>query len=237
MWYNNGVEKKKEGNPMSTNLKYLITDTETANSLEDPLVYNFAGRVIDAHGNVYEEASFLNMDVYRDKTLMTSAYYASKIPLYEEQLRNGEITPASWYQIGRWVREVCKRWNVVAIIAHNARFDYRSCSATQRWETSSKFRYFFPYGVEIWDTMRMAREIIAKQEKYVRFCEENNFMTNHKIPRPRVTAEVLYRFIANDLEFEEQHRALEDTKIESEIFWYCMKRRCKKEHRYCFKRG
>ena len=107
--------------------KYLLIDTETANGLDDPMTYNFAGAVIDQHGNVYEVGNFINKDIFFGKSdLMQSAYYASKIPEYLEQIRQGTITVASWYEIKMWVREVCERYGVKAIIAHNARFDYRS---------------------------------------------------------------------------------------------------------------
>ena len=194
--------------------KYLLIDTETANGLDDPMTYNFAGAVIDQHGNVYEVGNFINKDVFFGKSeLMQSAYYAHKIPEYLEQIQQGTITVASWYEIKMWVREVCERYGVKAIIAHNARFDYRSCIKTQRMETCSKYRFFFPYGIEIWDTLKMAQDTICKQARYIRWCEENGYMT--KQGKPRATAEILYRYIIKDEDFVEEHKAMEDISIEN----------------------
>ena len=39
--------------------------------------------------------------------------------------------------------------------------------------------------------------------------------------RLRKTAEILYRFISGDTEFEESHTGLEDVLIEAEIMFYC----------------
>lgn len=212
---------------------YLIIDTETCNSIDNPLTYNFAGSVIDRHGNTYETGSFINRDIFDGMPeLMKSAYYAHKIPQYLEQIANNDITVASWYEIKEWIAEMAKKYPIRAIIAHNARFDYKACNTTQRYETCSKYRYFFPYGVEIWDTLAMAKDTICKQKKYLRFCEENGYLC--KNGKPRATAEILYRFITNDTEFVEEHKALEDINIEKEIFWYCTNMK-KKMRRKCFK--
>lgn len=213
--------------------KYLLIDTETANSLDDPMTYNFAGSVIDQHGNVYEEGNFINADVFFGKSeLMQTAYYANKIPQYLEQIERGEIKVVSWYEIKMWVKEMCEKYNIKAIIAHNARFDYRSCTVTQRMETCSRFRYFFPKGVEIWDTLKMAQDTICKQPRYIKWCNDNGYCC--KNGKPRATAEILYRYISKDADFEEAHKAMEDVQIEREIFWHCV-RQHKAMTRKCFK--
>lgn len=212
---------------------YLIADTETANSLNDPLVYNFAGAIIDQHGNVYETGSFINKDIFFEKReLMNTAYYANKIPQYLEQIEADEIQVVSWYEIRKWVHKVCAKYNVKAIIAHNARFDYRSCSVTQRYETCSKYRFFFPRDVEIWDTLRMAQDTICQQKRYIKWCDDNNYITAQG--KPRATAEILYRYIIKDNSFVEEHKALEDINIEMQIFWHCI-RQHKKMTRKAFK--
>lgn len=218
---------------MNRRHKYLLIDTETCNSMEHPFVYNFAGSVIDAHGVVYEEGSFINEDMFFGKPeLMRTAYYASKIPQYIAQLQQKEIKAASWYEIKRWVWDMCEKYDVKAIIAHNMRFDYRSCATTQRYETCSKYRYFFPRGVELWDTLKMANDTICQQKKYIKFCEDHGYVC--KNGKPRATAEILYQYIIKNPEFVEEHKALEDVEIEREIFWRCM-RQHKKMTRKCFK--
>ena len=215
------------------NHKYLLIDTETANGLDDPMTYNFAGAVIDQHGKVYAIGNFINRDVFFGKPeLMQTAYYASKIPEYLEQIRAGVLSVDSWYNIKMWVREICEAYDVKAIIAHNARFDYRSCTTTQRMETCSKYRYFFPKGVEIWDTLKMAQDTICQQAHYIRWCDENGYMT--KQGKPRATAEILYRYISKDNAFVEEHKAMEDITIEMEIFWHCI-RQHKSMTRKCFR--
>lgn len=202
---------------------HILLDTETANGLDYPMNYNTAWSVIDQHGNVYEDFNFINKDIFFGcPELMQSAYYARKIPQYLEQIERGEIKVASWYEIRDAFRKCCEKYHVKAVIAHNARFDYRSCTMTQRYETCSKYRYFFPKGVEIWDTLAMARDVIAPMPTYRKWCEVNGYVL--KNGQPRLTAEILYRFIIKDNEFVEEHKAMEDVVIEREIFWYCIRK-------------
>ena len=85
--------------------------------------------------------------------------------------------------------------------------------------TKSKIRYFFPYGMEICDTLKMARDVIVPKPTYRRFCEDNGYLA--KNGRPRATAEILYRYISGDNDFIESHTGLEDTLIEKDIMAYC----------------
>lgn len=71
--------------------------------------------------------------------------------------------------------------------------------------------------------MKMARDVILPMPSYQKFCVENGFMTKHSTPRPRLTAEVLYKFISKNVDFEENHTGLEDVLIEAEILKYCMR--------------
>ena len=221
---------------------YLMLDTETANTIQDGdslnmlnvLAYDFGWAVIDKHGNVYETASFVNADVFDHMTdLMKSAYYAWKIPIYEDRLAKGETIKATTKEIKRMLWEIMERYQIKEVVAHNCRFDYRSCNNTQRYITQSKYRYFFPYGVEPWDTLKMARDVLSKMPTYIKFCEENNYMTKHAKPQPQYTAEVIYRYITKDQEFKESHTGLEDVLIEIEILKYC-KRQHKKMRKNLF---
>ena len=200
--------------------KFIVIDTETTNSLDDPLCYDVGFAVIDKTGKVYESHSYLVTDIFQDDFLMASAYFKDKIPQYMEEVRYGKRCLRSWSFIVRKFAIVCKVWGVKKVAAHNARFDYRALNLTQRYLTASKRRYFFPYGTEIWDTLKMSREVLKEVDEYGEFCYVNHFLTKRLCKR--FTAEIIYRFITNDLQFEEAHTGLEDVLIEKEIFAYCV---------------
>lgn len=202
--------------------KVIVFDTETTNTIDDPLFFDIGWAVIDLEGNVYETASYVNADIFLDDDLMACAYYAEKIPQYWAEIKKGQRKLARLSTIRRVLAETCRRYNVNIMCAHNARFDYRSTNTTQRFETSSKYRYFLPYGIELWDTLKMAREAFKADEDYDTFCYENDYIT--KQGRKRYTAEILYRFISGDNDFVESHTGLEDVMIEKEILVECLRR-------------
>lgn len=200
---------------------YLTIDTETANGMDDPMVYDIGGCIHDKQGNVYATFSFVIYEVYRGmREAMESAYYADKIPMYEKQIQEGKRKIVRYKTAKDHIKHLCDEYNVKAIIAHNARFDYKATATTQRYLTSSKYRYFLPYGIPVWDTLKMAQDTICKQKTYIRWCEQNDYLT--KYGKPRATAEILYRYITCDDEFQEEHTGLADVLIEKEIFAKCM---------------
>lgn len=204
--------------------KYIVLDTETANSIDDPFCYDVGFAVIDKTGKVYESHSYVIADIFlEEKTMMKEAYFADKIPQYWEDIKNGKRQLRRFKTVKRIFRDVCDQYRIKIVLAHNARFDYRSVNLTQRFLTCSKYRFFFPYGIEIWDTLKMAKEVFKDDKNYIDFCKKNNYLT--KRGQKRYTAEILYRFLTNDKNFVESHTGLEDVMIEKEIFVECVKRK------------
>lgn len=204
-------------------MNVIVLDTETANSLEEPICYDFGWAVINLDTKeVIKTESFAVAEILLDKELMSSAYFADKIPQYWEEIKKGERTLARFSTICRKFRADCRNFGIAEVYAHNMRFDYRSCTLSQRYITSSKYRYFFPYGMKICDTLKMARIAFGADEDYVRFCDENGYRTSRN--QLRMTAEVLYRYLSGNNEFAEEHKGLADVLIEKEILFACRDR-------------
>lgn len=210
--------------------KILVLDTETANTFSNggqldtsnALVYDCGWQVVDTDGNVYEEASYINADVFMGmKDVMSSAYYAEKIPNYWRDIWAKQRVVASTETIRTKMLECMVRHGINIVAAHNARFDVNALNSTRRYFSKSAFRYWFPYGVEIWDTMKMAGDVICKMPTYKKFCKANGYMTKNN--QVRKTAEILYRFISKDDSFVESHTGLEDVTIEAKILAYCFR--------------
>ena len=204
-------------------IKIFMCDTETAGSLEKPLVYDMGAMVIDRNGNkiVDETINHVNCGVfYYKKDLMETAYYADKLPTYRDEIWDGEREVFDIMETRERVHKLFKDEGITVVCAHNARFDINALNNTVRDATNGKVRYFFPYGVEVWDTLKMAQQILKDMPTYRKFCEDNGFMTNHAVPRPRYTAEVIYRFITKNTDFEEAHTGLRDVEIEAQILAY-----------------
>ena len=200
--------------------KLIVVDTETTNSLDDPLCYDVGFAVIDEVGNVYETYSFVVADIFLDKELMKSAYFADKIPAYWEDIKSGKRELKTFRNIKKAFADCVKRNDVKIVLAHNARFDYRSLNLTLRYLTCSKQRFFFPFGTTIWDTLKMSREVLKNDASYGEFCYSNEYLTKRMCKR--FTAEIIYRFLTGNNSYEESHTGLEDVLIEKEIFAYCI---------------
>lgn len=219
---------------MDKRKKYLIgLDTETCNGLLDEsgkpdlsqsIVYDLGWAVCDKQGNIYETRSYVIYDVYvQMKDVMKSAYYANKLPRYEEDIKNGARKLARLSTVRRQFLADMKAYNIDTVFAHNASFDLRALNNTIRYITKSDTRFFFPYGTTIWDTLLMANDTIAKQKSYTRFCDTYGYKTKHKKPRNRATAEILYRYLSGNYDFIESHTGLEDVLIETQIMAHCFR--------------
>jgi len=211
---------------------YMVFDSEVCNcpkingqlDTKNGQVYDFGLQVVDKQGFVYDERSIINEDVFFGMPqAMQEAYFADKIPQYLEGMRMGKHEIMNTWQLYKLVREMTDEYKIKAFIAHNARFDIAVLNSTLRYQTKSKRRWFFPYGVPIWDTMKMANDTICKQKGYIEFCKENGYMTNHPVPQVRKTAEVLWRYLTGNNSFEEEHTGLSDVTIEAQIFAECVR--------------
>ena len=214
----------------------IVLDTETCNihkteqvEMRNNLTYNIGwAAVVPTTGEPLIKKSYIVPEIFMGEWYrMQSAYYANKIPQYWAGLVSGEYIMKPFFEIINEIRRYCRENNVIAICAHNARFDVDALNTTAEWLTGYSFRVL--PDIEIWDSMKMARSIFNNRPSYQNFCKENNFMTKHKTPRCQMTAEVLYRFITNNIDFEEEHTALADVEIESEIVFACYRAHKKME--------
>ena len=204
-------------------MNVIVLDTETTNSLQEPIAYDIGWAVINLDTEeTLKTESYAIAEIFLDKELMACAFFADKVPSYWKEIKSGSRKLARLSTIHRTLANDCKAYGVKEIYAHNAKFDNRSCNLTQRYITSSKYRYFFPWKTCVCDTLKMAREAFKNDEDYERFCYENNYLT--KKGKNRYTAEVLYRFIKGQNDFEEVHKGLDDVMIEKEILFECRRR-------------
>lgn len=199
--------------------KIMILDTETTNDIDCPIMYDCSFIVADLNGKVYEEKAFVVADVFLNNDLMASAYYLDKKPQYWNDIKEGTRELKTLFNIKKEVADVMAKYEITKVFAYNCRFDYLATALTQRYITKSKFRWFFPYGTEFYDILKMARAKFKNDFEYTDFCVNNAYVT--KNGKPQMTAEVVYRFLKDET-FVEEHKGLEDCKIEFEILLSCL---------------
>lgn len=223
--------------------KIMGLDTETCNAmvvnnkldLSQSLVYDIGWIITDRKGRIYKKRSYVIWDIFCNmQDVMSSAYYASKIPQYWKDIKQKKRKLIRWENMYYTFLADCKKYNIKVFFAHNASFDVNALNNTMRYVTKSKFRYFFPAEADIWCTLKMARQVILPMKKYRTYCKSRGYMTNQATPRPRLTAEILYRFFTGDDNFTESHTGLEDVEIEIKILVECFKKH-KKMDKVLFK--
>lgn len=205
-------------------------DTETCNIVPcdkvtpgNNLTYDIGFKLIaPSTGEEILRRSYVVREIFfGERERMKSAYYANKLEQYYDDIASGKRKVASFFEIMNELSDLSKRYNIVAFVAHNARFDVDALNTTARWLTGLYGVRALPQGIEIWDSMKMWNA--CKPARYTAWCDENGYKTKHKPPRDRLTAEIIYRFITGNNDFIESHTALEDVDIETEIIMACYK--------------
>lgn len=200
----------------------LVLDVETANTLVDALVYDIGGRLIDMQGNIYHEFSFVIRDIFvHERDIMKTAYYAKKMPAYIEDLQADKRVMIDFIQARNYILRLMKQYNCDTVAAYNCSFDRNALNTTLRYLSKSKMRWFFPFSTEFICIWNMACNTICQTSEYKTFAETHRYYSNHG-KNYRATAETVYAFITNNPFFEEEHRGLDDVKIECEIMIRCL---------------
>lgn len=222
---------------MSAKKYYLVLDVETANSTDGALVYDLGYAVCDKKGNIYEADSFIVSDIfYKEAELMQSAYYAKKIPMYLEGIKSRAFNVVTFYEARERLLAAMRAYNVEAVCAYNANFDYTALNTTQRWLTKSKYRFFLPYGTRVYCIWHMACQLICTQKAYIKFCLENGFVSPSG--NIKTNAETVYAYMTDNNAYEENHTGLEDVLIETKILAKCFAQHKKVEkniNRFCWR--
>ena len=216
---------------------YLVLDVETANSTDDPLVYDLGFAVCDRKGNIYEAESYVVSDIfYKETELMQSAYYHEKLPKYYEGIKEKAFKVINFYTAKKRITDLIEKYNIKAVCAYNASFDTKALNTTQRYLTNSKYRYFLPYGTEVYCIWHMACQVICTQKRYIKFCLDNGFVSESG--NIKTSAETVFAYMTKNEKYEECHTGLQDVLIETQIMAKCFaqhKKMNKKINRLCWR--
>lgn len=199
---------------------YLVIDTETCNTIEQPLPYDIGYAICDRNGHIYLERSFVVAEMFLDnQDLMQSAYYAEKIPQYWEDIKNGTRIIKSIFNIRKQLVADMKEYNVRQVGAYNMGFDKRALNNILRYCSKSYLRWFFPFGVKYFCIWNMACQVVMNSTTFIKFALQNGLVSEKD--NIQTSAEVCYKFLKKQIDFKESHTGLEDVKIEVEIMAKC----------------
>ena len=201
---------------------FLVIDTETCNTVEQPLPYDIGFAICDRMGNIAEERSYVVAETFLDmKDTMKSAYFAEKIPQYWEDIKNGSREIKSIYKIRKEVKDLMNKYNVKKVGAYNMGFDKRALNNVMRYTTKSFCRWFFPFGTEFFCIWHLATQTLLQQKPFFKMAEKNDWFSEKG--NLLTNAEVTYNYIKKMSDFKEEHKGLEDVRIEIEIMAHCFR--------------
>ena len=203
----------------------LILDTETVGDFEKPLVHDLGYVIIDKNFTVLTKKRFLVKQVHETNWTKRSEFFQSKACLYEQDIENGVIIPQYWNDIVKEFISDIKTYKVNVISAYNLAFDYRALNFTEQFFNNGSLTIENLFDKKrklcLWN---LACETVLNTDEFRKFCDEydfksvkGNYLTN---------AEVAYRYLTQDIEFQEEHTALSDVLIETAIL-QAIVNRCK----------
>ena len=189
---------------------YCTLDTETVGGATKPKgFYHLAGIIHDRNGNIYGCFNYLVADMLDE--IEFDDYAKKNIGLYEGMLREGTATLIDTQENAiAMVNALCNYYNVNTMMAFNSGFDFVKTMCADLLE-----------GREFIDIWLMALQTICQKKSYAKFCAENG-RYNAK-GNCRTNAETVFGFLTDTPNYCEEHTALEDSKIEFEIFKACLR--------------
>lgn len=197
-------------------MNICIFDTETT-SLEKPFCYNIGYIIYNTDLKcILKAKDFVVEQIWHNLPLFQSAYYADKRPLYIERMRARKVIMEKFGYITQEMIRNFKRFNVSSAYAYNSAFDEKVFEYNCNW-----FKVINPFdNIPIFDIRSYVHQFISNTEKYIEFCETNELFTDSL--NYSTTAESVYKFLQNDINFVEEHTALSDSIIELSILSYCI---------------
>lgn len=194
-------------------MNILVFDTETVD-VEHAFCYNVGYTIV----NIETREKLLKRDyvieqVWENKMLFSTSYYAEKKQLYINALRGRKASIKHWgHTMQRMIKDI-QEFNVEFAYAFNSPFDVRVFDFNSEWfKTSNALDY-----VKTIDIRGLINKLLFSEE-YQAFCEENGLYTESG--NYSGNAESLTKFIRQDIDFVEDHTALSDSLIEADIILY-----------------
>ena len=206
-------------------MNVAVIDTETT---KNGYVYDFGVAIMNVSGEIIDTMNVVIEETFNDVSDMATAYYAAKIPAYIDAITKGELEILPFSECFKRFSALLESYGVRSVWAYNMAFDFRALNRTITELSNGFIASFFPGNVTCYDLMSSAINIIGNTRRYQKWAISHDYVT--PTGRARATAETMFRFIADDDSFVEDHTALSDAIIEADILAHLVAKKSGYKH-------
>ena len=207
-------------------MNVAVIDTETT---KNGYVYDLGVVIMNAAtGEVVATMNAIVEETFNDVSAMDTSYYACKIPAYIEAINAGELEVLPFSECFKRFSSLLESYNVRSIWAYNMAFDFKALNKTITELSNGFVISFFPDSVKCYDLMSSAINLVGNTRRYQKWAIAHDYVT--PTGRARATAETMFRFIADDDTFAEEHTALSDAMIEADILAHLVAKKAGYKH-------
>ena len=199
---------------------YLTIDTETCDF--EGNIYDMGWTIHNKKGEIRSEFNALVLEIFSDPRKMMGAFYADKLfTHYVPMLERGEIVRLPWMDIIERLRSDIIDFDVDVICAYNIAFDLRVIAGTHKLLGDGS--EVFNDSLDMLDIWLIACQTKLSQVTYKRIARAQDWVSD--AGNLRTGAQYAYRFCSGDWGFIEDHTALSDARIETEILAECFRQK------------
>ena len=198
----------------------LLVDTEFI-TLNKPFVYDLSYLIARKVGDKYTTLKSVGnvvKQVYQNKMMFETAYYAEKRKLYTSALRGKTYRQNYLGNILRQLQKDITDYKVDIVLGYNVNADIRSIGFT-----SNYLKLNNPLNnTKVIDLMPIVVNTICDTDEYKNFAKENNLITEKGYYK--MSVESVMKYINNDINFIEKHLGKSDNENEIDLLNYTIEK-------------